>query len=298
MKNIPKEKSSSLETLRRELDIIDNNILKMVVERAQLAAKIYEAKKSDNSFVYQPVREAEILRKLNSSDLSPLDITKVWDIWRTMINANISLQSTLRIHVWDKKETNADILSYFGPDVEVHELPVASDESIERKPIEDAMLNNPQSNIIVIPFSRWDSDYSIGGKIIGAFPMISRDTPKYFVVGKNNFLKSSDDITLFSVVFNNWNIEIPKEFDDNKDDYEWVSRWFSDLKKQMQKKLEIDVEIEYLIPNPGVKKYLIGVKGYFDESSQFIKSLSANDSIQSIELKGIYPNILVYNKGK
>tara|TARA_B110000196_G_C21076372_1_gene630132 strand:+ start:369 stop:1265 length:897 start_codon:yes stop_codon:yes gene_type:complete len=298
MKNIPKEKSSSLKTLRKKLDTIDNNILQMVVERAQLAAKIYEAKKSDNSFVYQPVREAEILRKLNSSDLSPLDIAKVWDIWRSMINANISLQSTLHIHVWDKREINADILSYFGPDVEIHELSTSSDGAEGPKLIEDAMTNNPESNIIVIPFSRWDSDHSVGGKIIGAFPMISRDTPKYFVVGKNIFLKSSDDITLFSVIFNNWNIEIPSEFDDNKDDYEWVSKWFSDLKKQMQKQLEIDIEIEYLIPNPTVKKYLIGVKGYFDESSEFIKTLSSNNSIKTIELKGIYPNILIYNKGK
>ena len=66
----------------------------------------------------------------------------------------------------------------------------------------------------------------------------------------------------------------------------------------MQKQLEIDIEIEYLIPNPTVKKYLIGVKGYFDESSEFIKTLSSNNSIKTIELKGIYPNILIYNKGK
>jgi len=298
MKNTPKEKSNNLKILRSELDAIDNSILEMVVNRAQLATEIYEAKKSDNSFVYQPVREAEILRKLNSSNLLPLDIVKVWDIWRSMINANISLQSTLNIHVWDKAEINGDILSYFGPDVEVHQLSVSPAKSREREFIEDVMKNSPESNIIVIPFARWDSDHSIGGKIIGAFPMISQDTPKYFVIGKNNFLKSSDDITLFSVAFNNWNIEIPSGFDDNKDDYAWVSNFLNDLKKKMQKKLEIDVKIEYLIPNPTVKKYLIGIKGYFDESSEFMKSLSAKDSIKSIELEGIYPNILIYNKGK
>lgn len=119
---MPKTETEQLESLRLAIDSINENILRLLNERATFAtdvAKIkrmmYEAEKNqriaegktnnnvvDEVHFYRPEREAQILQKLTALNKGPLSNDSVRIIFREIISACLSLE---RQH----------IIAYLGP---------------------------------------------------------------------------------------------------------------------------------------------------------------------------------------
>lgn len=82
----------TLEQLRHQIDSIDQNLLQLLRERAELARQVGTLKAAAGREVYDPQREAELLAHLTASDLSPLPAAALRAIYREIISASRALQ--------------------------------------------------------------------------------------------------------------------------------------------------------------------------------------------------------------
>ena len=62
-----------LDDLRREIDAIDERLVKLLSERAECALQIGHEKKLAGLEVYQPSREADVLNHVQRINMGPLD---------------------------------------------------------------------------------------------------------------------------------------------------------------------------------------------------------------------------------
>ncbi|MBX9849079.1 MAG: chorismate mutase, partial [Rhodocyclaceae bacterium] len=60
-----------LSKLREGIDRIDDEVLRLINERAQIAHRIGEIKQG-NIYIYRPEREAQVLRRLADNNPGPL----------------------------------------------------------------------------------------------------------------------------------------------------------------------------------------------------------------------------------
>jgi chorismate mutase/prephenate dehydratase len=94
----------SLAKIRRSIDRLDVQIVKLLNERAGLSVEVSHQKRRVNAPVFAPDRESQLLQRLELlSREGLLPAPAVQSIYREIISASISLQSKLRI-------------AYFGPE--------------------------------------------------------------------------------------------------------------------------------------------------------------------------------------
>jgi chorismate mutase / prephenate dehydratase len=82
-----------LETIRQQIDSVDDSLLKLLEKRADLAVKAKELK--SNGLIYKPSRESEIIRRLIKRNNSALPNNAVESIYREIISACRNLQRPL-----------------------------------------------------------------------------------------------------------------------------------------------------------------------------------------------------------
>jgi chorismate mutase/prephenate dehydratase len=90
-------RKASIPALRRHIDRIDDQLLRLLNERAHLALAIAEQKARTNSVVYAPGREKGVLARLARTSRGPLPATLVRAIFREIISASRSLEKRLAI---------------------------------------------------------------------------------------------------------------------------------------------------------------------------------------------------------
>ena len=96
-------RKASIPALRRQIDRIDDQLLRLLNRRARVALAIAEQKARSNSGVYAPAREKGVLARLLRVNRGPLPEPLVRAIFREIISASRSLEQRLRI-------------AYFGPE--------------------------------------------------------------------------------------------------------------------------------------------------------------------------------------
>jgi chorismate mutase/prephenate dehydratase len=92
--------SSSLRHLRERIDKLDLQILKLVNERASVAAEIGRVKNDAGGEVFSPAREEEVLQNvlaLNSKHDGPLDAVTIRAIFREIMSGSRALQKVLKV---------------------------------------------------------------------------------------------------------------------------------------------------------------------------------------------------------
>lgn len=89
----PDEKEE-LAKLRDGIDAIDDEVLRLINERAKIAHRIGEIKQGN---IYRPEREAQVLRRLADSNLGPLSAAAVQRISREIMSACLALEQPLKI---------------------------------------------------------------------------------------------------------------------------------------------------------------------------------------------------------
>lgn len=85
--------------LRQDIDRLDEEVLRLLSERARLAQKVGEIKRGN---LYRPEREAQVLRRIAALNPGPLPETAVRTIFREIMSACLALEQPLTI-------------AYFGP---------------------------------------------------------------------------------------------------------------------------------------------------------------------------------------
>lgn len=95
---------SDLEELRRNLDRIDDKLQDLLIERAEIVARVAASKKQSNVAAFQPGREAEIIRRLVNRHRGDFPVATLVRIWREMLAATVQLQSPFAVAVYAPPE--------------------------------------------------------------------------------------------------------------------------------------------------------------------------------------------------
>ena len=96
-------REASIATLRRRIDRIDEQLLRLLNQRSRLALAIGAQKSGTNTQVYDPVRERDVLARLDRANPGPLTRRHVRAIFSEIMAAGRHLQQRTRV-------------AYFGPE--------------------------------------------------------------------------------------------------------------------------------------------------------------------------------------
>ncbi|MFC1493125.1 chorismate mutase [candidate division KSB1 bacterium] len=81
-----------IQSIRKQIDEIDNSVLKLLNVRASLAIEIGKIKKELNEQVYDPTREKEILNRLISENNGPLDSKIIKTLFERIIDESRGIE--------------------------------------------------------------------------------------------------------------------------------------------------------------------------------------------------------------
>lgn len=123
----------SLDEVRKKIDGIDQQLLRLLNERAELVHTVGEIKRKDDLDIYVPGRENQLLRKLaalNTAQNGRLTERAIRAIFREIMSAALALEDSLKIAYLGPAGswTHQAAVNKFGNCVEY--LPEASTESV------------------------------------------------------------------------------------------------------------------------------------------------------------------------
>lgn len=81
-----------IDQIRKEIDRLDNELLKIFNERADLALKIGEIKKEKGLPVYDPDREKRIFDRMRSANPGPLEDNAIVRLFERVIDESRRLE--------------------------------------------------------------------------------------------------------------------------------------------------------------------------------------------------------------
>lgn len=106
--------NSKLTALRDKIDAIDNQLIELLIERANIVAEVGETK-GDLPVYIRPGREATMLRALMEKDTGRLSKSLIHRLWREMIGAFTLQEGALRVAVPEGEEGFWDLVrDHFG----------------------------------------------------------------------------------------------------------------------------------------------------------------------------------------
>ena len=77
---------ADLDDLRRRIDLLDESLVKLLNARAACALEIGRLKRELQMAIYQPAREAEVLRNVEKANLGPLDDPAIKRLFERIID--------------------------------------------------------------------------------------------------------------------------------------------------------------------------------------------------------------------
>ena len=89
--------ATHLKSLRHHIDKLDLHILKLINERAGLAADIGKIKNDHGAEVFTPAREEEVFKNVLEANKGPLDESTVRAIYREIMSGSRALQKVLKV---------------------------------------------------------------------------------------------------------------------------------------------------------------------------------------------------------
>jgi chorismate mutase/prephenate dehydratase len=90
-------RTPTLAELRSELDRIDKSLVAAINRRAKLAQQIGQLKRGDARQVFDPVREAEVLKQAVATNSGPLSDEAVRAVFREVVSGSRSVQAPTRV---------------------------------------------------------------------------------------------------------------------------------------------------------------------------------------------------------
>ena len=93
-----------LDDLRHRIDLLDESLVKLLNARAACALEIGRLKRDMGIPIYQPAREAEVLRNVEKANLGPLDQSAMKRLFERIIDEARHLERIAE-DVQSRKET-------------------------------------------------------------------------------------------------------------------------------------------------------------------------------------------------
>ena len=93
------KKSGELNTIRKEIDSLDQSIQELISERARLAFRVRESKDAakGSSEYFRPEREAQVLRGVLERNQGPLSDSEMLRLFREIMSACLAQQEPLKV---------------------------------------------------------------------------------------------------------------------------------------------------------------------------------------------------------
>lgn len=109
--------SDALQRIRQRIDAIDDELLRLLAERARLAQEVGRLKQGNH--VYRPEREAQVLRRLRAANPGPLSDESVARLFREIMSACRALEHPVRVAYLGPPGTfsQAAAIGHFGHEV-------------------------------------------------------------------------------------------------------------------------------------------------------------------------------------
>ena len=109
----------NLEHLRKNIDALDGDIMRLLNERTRLALEAGKLKTEAGKEIYAPERESEIYRRIEESHDGPLPKQAMKTIYREIMSASLALEKPLTIAYLGPQATFTHLasLSKFGSSV-------------------------------------------------------------------------------------------------------------------------------------------------------------------------------------
>jgi len=108
--------TEELASLRIQIDSIDQQLLALVNQRAQVAEKVGELKRKEGSPFFRPDRVAQVIDKIQRANQGPLLNQHVAAIWRELMSACLALEAPQRVAVLGPQGTFCEqaAIEFFG----------------------------------------------------------------------------------------------------------------------------------------------------------------------------------------
>jgi chorismate mutase/prephenate dehydratase len=87
----------NLDDLRQRIDSLDDHILELLNQRAQVALEVGKAKAGESREYYVPSREAAIFERLTEANAGPFPTAAIPRVFREIISASLSLEQPLKV---------------------------------------------------------------------------------------------------------------------------------------------------------------------------------------------------------
>lgn len=84
-----------IDSIRQQIDQLDNQLLEIFNRRAALALQIGELKKQQQLAVYDPKREQRIFARMQQANGGPLDNSAIVRLFERVIDESRSLERTM-----------------------------------------------------------------------------------------------------------------------------------------------------------------------------------------------------------
>jgi chorismate mutase / prephenate dehydratase len=108
--------SEGLGALRVQIDAIDQQLLSLLNQRANVAEKVGEIKRAEGSPFFRPDRVAQVIEKIQNANQGPLLNQHVAAIWREIMSACLALEAPQRVAVLGPEGTFTEqaAIEFFG----------------------------------------------------------------------------------------------------------------------------------------------------------------------------------------
>lgn len=115
---------ATLDELRRQIDALDGQLVRLLNERAAVAVEIGKLKMSSGAGVYAPDRETEVLSRVARLSTGPLTRGSLHAIYRELMSASFALERPPRVGYLGPRGsfTHEAALGKFGASVEYESL--------------------------------------------------------------------------------------------------------------------------------------------------------------------------------
>jgi chorismate mutase / prephenate dehydratase len=190
----------SLEDIRREIDRIDDAVLKLIGERLAMVDRVRAAKKESEdgrSSPMRPGREAGILKRLIEASKDEIPAEVCFTVWRALISAATQKQAPVRVHgpagLLASASAHFMVREYFGS----AGLITHADEEAAFA----ALADHPSDVAAMITDGPWLTPFlkGLAGKaqVIGCLPFLAPEpTPRVLIFGHSTPEPTGDDETL------------------------------------------------------------------------------------------------------
>lgn len=119
----------NLEDLRKQIDALDDTLLKQLNERIRLAVEVGQVKAADGESVYAPAREKDLLMRLMQENPGPISEKSLRAVYREIMSAALAVEKGIQIAYLGPPATftHQAAREKFGASVAYHECETITD---------------------------------------------------------------------------------------------------------------------------------------------------------------------------